>query len=78
MRLRFLLSVPVVALLAGAFISAARTVPLPQSPARRLAEMRLPDTTITAAETVNGGSFTPARIDQPDREPAARSVAWPA
>ena len=79
MRSRFLLSVPVVALLAGAFISAAQTAPQPVVASgfsrtmavlqpvacEKLAGVRLPDTTITAAETVKGGSFTPPGSTNP-------------
>ncbi len=94
MRSRFLLSAPVVALLAGAFISAAQTAPnlswrsgfppslrslgaelrragsrtmavLQPVACETLAGVRLPDTTITAAETVKGGSFTPPGSTNP-------------
>ena len=70
MRSRFLLAAPVVALLAGAFISAApaQATPPQAAPAldcEKLAGMRLPDTTITAAETVKGGSFTPPGSTNP-------------
>ena len=79
MRSRFLLAAPVVALLAGAFISAAQTAPKPVVASgfsrtmavlqplvcEKLAGVRLPDTTITAAETVKGGSFTPPGSTNP-------------
>ena len=63
MRSRFVLAVPIVALLAGAFISAAQTAPA--LVCEKLAGVRLPDTTITVAETVKGGSFTPPGSSNP-------------
>ena len=60
MRSRRLLAIPAAALLAGAFISAASNRPAPAVACERLADVRLPDTTITSAEPVTGGSFTPA------------------
>ena len=60
MRSRRYLTAPGVVLLAGALVSAA---PKPAAPAlvcERLADVRLPNTTITAAQPVTGGSFTPA------------------
>ncbi len=59
MRSRRLLTAPAAALLAGALISSASSRPAPALVCERLADVRLPDTTITAAQPVTGGSFTP-------------------
>ena len=65
MRSRFLLSAPVVALLAGAFISAAPIRAAQALVCEKLADMRLPDTTISVAEAVAQGLFTPAGANNP-------------
>jgi feruloyl esterase len=58
MRSRRLLTAPA-ALLVGAFISAAPSRPASPLVCERLADVRLPDTTITTAQPVTGGSYTP-------------------
>jgi feruloyl esterase len=59
MRSRRYLTAPGVVLLAAGLVSAA---PKPAAPAlvcERMADVRLPDTTITGAQPVTGGTFTP-------------------
>jgi tannase/feruloyl esterase len=59
MRSRRSLAALAAALLALVFISAAPTHSAPALVCERLSDVRLPNTTITSAQPVTGGSFTP-------------------
>jgi feruloyl esterase len=59
MRSRFLFAAPAVALLAAAFVSTAPAHTAPALVCEGLTGVRLPKTTISLAEPVTAGSFTP-------------------
>ena len=71
MRSHASLTARAAAFVALAFIQSASTETAQAPDCERLADLRLPDTTITAAQAVTGGSFTPPGSTNAIAEPAA-------